>query len=268
MNGELIHGDCIEKLKAMPIGIADLVIGSPPYALKGRRYANKATRWPVNDWIEWMACVTEHAVNVTNNVVVWIVNGAVQDGAYQPAVEGLIWRMYQEGFACERPAIWHKNAPPNRLDWFGNDWEYCIAFRPANSTRRFDYKQIATPPKYNNGGHFRQRGQDGKRRRGGDYPKHKLTRPRDVLRVLVGGGHMGSKLAHLNVAPFPEGIVEPFIKTCCKRQGLVIDPFCGSGTTCAVAQRLGRRFIGIDSDATQIALSQRRLEEVLCQTVS
>jgi len=93
------------------------------------------------------------------------------------------------------------------------------------------------------------------------YPKNKLARPRDVLRVTVGGGHLGSKLAHDNEAPFPEALVEPFIKALSNPGDVVLDPFCGSGTTLAVALRLGRRAIGIDNRLSQINLTLRRLAE-------
>lgn len=260
---QLICGDCYETMRAMPAKSARLVIGSPPYAFKGKRYEGVAAkRWPLHDWIEWMADITEAAVNVSTNCVVWVCNGTVKDGEYQPAVEGLIWRLHQEGFACERPVIWTKNSPPNRKDWFGNDWEFCVAVRPKDSDRYFDGKAIGTPPKFKTGGHFRQRGQDGKRRKGGEYPTGKLTHPRDVLRATVGGGHMGSKLAHLNEAPFPEKLIEPFILALTKPGDVVVDPFCGSGTTCSVAQRLGRQYVGIDSRQDQIDLTTQRLQEL------
>ena len=47
-------------------------------------------------------------------------------------------------------------------------------------------------------------------------------------------------------AMFPEKLVEPCILAGSQEGGIVLDPFFGSGTTGAVAKRLGRRFIGID----------------------
>ena len=41
---------------------------------------------------------------------------------------------------------------------------------------------------------------------------------------------------------------------------LVLDPFCGSGTTGVACLRLGRRFIGIEKDATYAAVARERLE--------
>lgn len=257
---EIITSDCLEWLEAQPTDSVDLIVGSPPYAEKGERYGGSKA-WPTDEWIAWMAGVTTEAVRVSKNVVIWIANGSVKNGSYRPACEGLVYEMYKQGIACERPCIWHKNAPPNRKDWFGNDWEYCLAFRPEHSNRYFDWEAIAEPPKYTTGGKFRQRTKTGERREGNEYPQNKLARPRDVFRVTVGGGHLGSKLSHLNHAPYPEGIVEPFVRTLCPIGGTVLDIFGGSGTTMAVAILNGRRSISIDIRADQAELMQRRRTE-------
>ena len=73
---------------------------------------------------------------------------------------------------------------------------------------------------------------------------------------------MGSEYASLNEAPFPEKLAEFFVLSFCPPGGIVLDPFCGSGTTLAVAKRFGRESIGIDIRESQIALSGRRLSEV------
>jgi DNA modification methylase len=70
---------------------------------------------------------------------------------------------------------------------------------------------------------------------------------------------MGSRLCHLNEAPFPERLAEFFVRSFCKPGGTVLDPFCGSGTTLAVARRHGRNAIGIDIRKSQIALTRKRL---------
>jgi DNA modification methylase len=95
------------------------------------------------------------------------------------------------------------------------------------------------------------------------YVPPTLCNPGDVIDCnAVGGGHMGSRLAHENEAPFPEKLAEFFVKSFCPSNGITLDPFCGSGTTCSVAKREGRHFIGIDIRQSQIELTQRRLEEV------
>lgn len=88
-----------------------------------------------------------------------------------------------------------------------------------------------------------------------------LANPGNVIRVNVGGGLMGSRLAHENEAPFPEKLAEFFIKSFCPPGGIVLDPFCGSGTTVSVAVKHGRQGIGIDVRQSQIDLTIRRLQE-------
>jgi site-specific DNA-methyltransferase (adenine-specific) len=70
---------------------------------------------------------------------------------------------------------------------------------------------------------------------------------------------MGDPLCHLNEAPFPESLPEYLIRTYCPPNGIVCDPFCGSGTTGAAALKWGRRFVGVDIRQTMVDLSNRRL---------
>ena len=94
-----------------------------------------------------------------------------------------------------------------------------------------------------------------------DYPLPKLANPGNVIHVTVGGGHLGHPLAHENEAPFPEALVEFFIKSFCPPGGTVLDPFCGSGTTVAVAKKFGRNAIGIDIRPDQVELASKRVAD-------
>lgn len=93
------------------------------------------------------------------------------------------------------------------------------------------------------------------------YQNPKKANPGNVIKCKVGGGHLGSKLAHENEAPFPEKLAEFFIKSFCPPGGVVLDPFGGSGTTALVAKQNGRGYISVDIRQSQIELTQRRLEE-------
>lgn len=253
----------------------DLIIGSPQYADKGGRYGSEEVkRLGVVAWVDWMLEVTRYARRACKGDVVWIVNGPVEQGFYGPAVEGLLWRWYTEAGPplsdddrlpgrVERPCIWTKNSPPNRKDWFGNDWEFVVCFpAPVGPRKTWNWEAIGTPPKYANGGNFRQRGADGVRKEGGEYPQNELTRPRDVLRATVGGGHLGHDRAHDNEAPFPLAIVEPFILTLTNPGDVVCDPFAGSGSTCHAAVKNGRGFVGCDVRESQVRLTRERMGTV------
>ncbi len=61
----------------------------------------------------------------------------------------------------------------------------------------------------------------------------------------------------------PEELVYRIILACTKPHDLVLDPFVGSGTTVAVAKKLGRHYIGIDQDSAYIASAQKRLQSII-----
>lgn len=61
--------------------------------------------------------------------------------------------------------------------------------------------------------------------------------------------------------PFPEKLAERVIHLLSAPGDVVMDPFCGSGTTCAVAARLGRQYVGIDNQPQYVAYARQRVEE-------
>jgi hypothetical protein len=84
-----------------------------------------------------------------------------------------------------------------------------------------------------------------------------------VIHAKVGGGQLGSDLAHESEAPFPESLVEFFVRSFSPPGGLILDPFSGSGTTCAVAVKNDRRAIGLDLRRSQSELGHRRIADGL-----
>lgn len=62
-------------------------------------------------------------------------------------------------------------------------------------------------------------------------------------------------------AEFPEALADRVIRLLSDPDDLVIDPFCGSGTTCVVAKRLGRRWCGIEISENYCKLARGRLHE-------
>jgi site-specific DNA-methyltransferase (adenine-specific) len=57
----------------------------------------------------------------------------------------------------------------------------------------------------------------------------------------------------------PEPLLERIIHATTESGGSVLDPMCGSGTTVAVAHRLGRRAVGIDQSDLAVAISRKRI---------
>jgi len=62
-------------------------------------------------------------------------------------------------------------------------------------------------------------------------------------------------------ATFPPDLIEPCILAGSKEGGIVIDPFMGSGTTCMVAKKHGRGYIGIELNPAYVELAEKRIYE-------
>jgi len=60
-------------------------------------------------------------------------------------------------------------------------------------------------------------------------------------------------------AIFPDKLVEPMIKAGCPEQGIVLDPFCGTGTTCAMAKYLNRNYIGFELNTKYVELAENKI---------
>jgi DNA modification methylase len=63
-------------------------------------------------------------------------------------------------------------------------------------------------------------------------------------------------------APFPEKLVARPVALYTVRGALILDPFCGSGTVCAVAKKMHRHFVGVDHNPNFIKLAQTRVDAV------
>lgn len=57
----------------------------------------------------------------------------------------------------------------------------------------------------------------------------------------------------------PIGILRPLIEAFCRPKGLVLHPFCGSGSTLVAAQRAGRTSVGIEPEAKHCRVAELRL---------
>ena len=63
-----------------------------------------------------------------------------------------------------------------------------------------------------------------------------------------------------HTAAMPEGLAEFFVRACSPPDGVVIDPFAGSGTTAVAARRLGRRAGGLEIHKVFVTAALNRLQ--------
>ena len=91
---------------------------------------------------------------------------------------------------------------------------------------------------------------------GNAYDYHPLRNKRSVWTIPTAP----YKGAHF--ATYPPALVEPCIKAGSKPGDIILDPFCGSGTTGAVAIKLGRKFVGIELSRDYIELARKRMSGI------
>lgn len=94
---------------------------------------------------------------------------------------------------------------------------------------------------------------------GNEWTPTTTRNKRDVWNIPV----QPTKEAHF--ATFPERLIEPCILAGCREDGIVLDPFFGSGTTGRVAERLNRRWIGIELNPKYIDIAKKRTNNVQTQ---
>jgi len=72
-----------------------------------------------------------------------------------------------------------------------------------------------------------------------------------------------NKFRGAHFAPYPEHLILPCILATCPEDGVVLDPFCGSGTTGATALKNKRHFIGIELVESSAQIAQEQCQAAL-----
>ncbi len=294
---KLFTGDC-QQLPLEDNSI-DLVFTSPPY--EDRRTYSIDFNLKGDDWVNWCVPRFLECIRVCKGLVCWVVCGKTKNYEYTLTPEKLMVKLRECGVILRRPCIFHRVGIPGSggRDWLRNDYEIIIcATKDKKRLNWSDNIACGHPPKWAPGGEMSYRLKDGARtnqwgRPAKDdhgttnleterqvdgtlkyvskKPSHKTVKkydgvtkanPGNIIKCNVGGGCMGHKLAHANEASFPESLASFFIKSFCPPNGIVLDPMCGSGTTCAVALKEGRQTIGMDIRQSQIDITRERIEDI------
>jgi len=279
----MIHlsiGDCLDVMRQMNTDSVDLVFGSPPY--EDARTYGIDSRLKGQEWVDWMAVRVIEAVRVCRGLVAFVVEGRTRQFRWSATPALLMADLHRAGIHLRKPPAYRRVGIPGSggPDWLRNDYEFIVCATSGGKLPWSDNTAMGHPPKYGVGGAMSNRHQDGQRKnnqltkvqtrrkangvrvRDGKYKAPTLANPGNVIDCgAVGGGNIGSKLAHENEAPFPESLAEFFIRSFCPPGGTVLDPFVGSGTVPAMAEKFGRHSIGIEIRQSQIDLTIRRLAE-------
>lgn len=284
-NHVFMNDDCRKQLQSMASNNVDLILTSPPYEVarrlstKSLKKVDPATGWYNGEfslsgtaYINWLADLTLEMIRVSRGLVCIVIEGRTKNFEYSATPMLLAATMlrdynivggnYNFPVYMRKPLIFRRNGIPGSggTQDLRNDYEFVLRFSKTRKLDWVDNLACGTPPKYKRGGKFSHQTERGRLKDGKDYPSElKLANPGNVIDCNVGGGHLGSDYAHDNEAPFPLKLADFIIRTFCKPNGKVLDPFAGSGTVAHAAALSGRNSLSIDIRRSQFSLAQRRL---------
>ena len=75
-------------------------------------------------------------------------------------------------------------------------------------------------------------------------------------------GTTSDKIAFQHPAVFPEKLAEDHILSWSNEGDLIFDPMCGSGTTCKMAAKNGRNYIGCDVSEEYLEIARERIRTI------
>lgn len=245
----ILHGDCIEKMRQLPDNCVDVVFADPPYfmQLHKKLYRPDATAiqavhddWDkftdfadydsfTNDWL------TEVRRILKDTGTLWVI------GTYHN-----IFRvgscLQNQGFWILNDIIWRKvNPMPNfKGTRFANAHEtliWCAKYPHAKYTFNYDSMKMFNDD---------------------------LQMRSDWLIPVCNGPERlkdenGKKI---HTTQKPEELLYRIILAATKPGDIILDPFFGTGTTGAVAKKLGRHYIGIEREDTYIQVAQKRIDAI------
>ncbi len=252
---KIICGDAVEVMKAMPLNSIDLVVTSPPYD-ELRNYNGYVFNF------EGMARGL-FKVMKKGGVVVWVVGDQTIKGNETGTSFRQALYFKQVGFNLFDTMIYLKT-PRGAV---GNNKTYWQAFEYMFVLSKGTPKTINLLKDRENkdergGDRGTKRLPDGtllKLKRAG-YPKY--GRRTNVWEYLIGRGHSASdNIAYQHPAIFPEKLVQDHIISWSNPGDVILDPMCGSGTTCKMAKLNKRNFIGIDISSEYCKIAEERLKQ-------
>lgn len=236
----LYNGDCIEVLKTLKPNSIDLIFADPPYFLSngGKSiHSGKVVSVNKGDWDDKSKydnhlSFTKEWLQQSYRVLkyggsIWI-SGTVHN------IFDVKNYLDEIGFKIINIVVWHKSDPPPLI--YKNKFKFSyelIIWAKKNGKHTFNYKDMFAVAN--------------------EEMQDVWTIPAVQMSEKKFGYHPTQK---------PEALLERIIKACSNESDIVLDPFSGSGTTCFVAKKLNRKYIGIEKDREFFNISKRRIDSI------
>jgi DNA modification methylase len=231
---QFICGDAIHEMSQLPDACVDLLIADPPYNL-GKDYGNNLDQKAWHEYElftrNWLAQAVR-LLKPTGSIYVFMGVRFISQ----------LFLLLETEFELNFNGwiTWHYTQGMGRKTGFSPRHEDILYF--TRSTQfTFNLDEVRIPQKY-----YRER--------------NNMTgaNPGDVWTFSHVHYCSAERLPHPTQKP--EALLERVINASSNPGDVVLDPFVGSGTTCRVAQILGRSWLGIDINPEYITMSQNRLD--------
>jgi len=246
---QILLGDCVEVMNALPAKCADLVFADPPYNMQlgGDLWRPNMTKVDAvtDPWDKFKSFAEYDAFTrawltacrrvLKDTGTLWVI------GSYHNIYRvGAV--MMDAGYWVLNDICWVKANPLPQLKGtrFCNAHETLLWAKKSADQKKYTF-------------HYREMkaGNDDKQMRSDWY-----------IPICSGGEREKKDGKKAHATQKPEALMHRVIAATTNPGDLVLDPFCGTGTTAAVAKRLGRDFITIDREEVYVELAEKRLANI------
>ena len=244
-NATVIHGDCLSVLPHIPDGTIDLVFADPPYNI-GKKFGQFHDSWgSISEYITWCYQWLNDCIRILKpNGSLYVMTSTQSMPFFDiwlnsrvNILSRIVWHYDSSGvqaktrFGSLYEPILH--CTKNKKNYTFNVDDIAVEARTGAVRNLIDYrKKVPTPYKTTK------------------TPGNVWYMPRVRYRMPEYEEHPTQK---------PEALMERIIKTSSNPGETILDPFGGTFTTCAVAQRLGRTSLGIEIQLDYVKIGLRRL---------
>jgi len=240
----LFHGDCLEILPKFPDECVDLIFADPPYFLSNSGitcHAGKMVSVNKGEWDVSKGMEENHEFNLK-----WLgecqrvlkKNGTIWVSGTSHIIYSVGCAMQQLGYKILNDIVWYKtNAPPNlSCRYFTHSTETVLwAAKNKKSKHVFNYAEMKA--------------------------ENKGKQMRNVWQLSAPGAD--EKKFGKHPTQKPVALLDRIIRASSNPGDLVLDPFCGSGTTGVAALRNSRRFIGVDMEEAYLKVAILRMSQAI-----
>jgi adenine-specific DNA-methyltransferase len=246
----LYQGDCFELLGNLPDASVDLIVTSPPYCI-GMEYEKATT---VEDFLAAHRRILPEVIRVTKpgGSICWQVGYHISKQAAYPLDYAIFSILESEkSVVLRNRIIWSFAHGLHSSARFSGRHETLLWFTKG-SDYFFDLDAVRVPQKYPGKRHYKGPAK-------GQFSGNPLGKnPGDVWDIPNVKGNHVEKVGH--PCQFPVALVQRLIRALCPTNGVLLDPYMGSGSAGVAAFAEKRRFVGIELERKYFELASKRLK--------